>query len=119
MGGRGASPEVRAGHLAKLGVPGEVIVHRVLDCGRCQASLAEAVVLERRRRQVLDLPQAGLVAREHVAERRRCSCGHESTAGFPAGVGAPVQYGPRVRALGIYLIARKHLPYDRAAQLLL
>lgn len=40
-----------------------------------------------------------------------------STAAFPAGVGAPVQYGPRVRALGIYLIARQHLPYDRAAQL--
>jgi transposase len=41
-----------------------------------------------------------------------------TTAVFPAGVGAPTQYGPRVRALGIYLIAAQHLPYQRAAQLL-
>ncbi len=45
-------------------------------------------------------------------------CGHVTTAAFPAGVGAPTQYGPRMRALGIYLIAVQHLPYQRAAQLL-
>ena len=31
---------------------------------------------------------------------------------------APTQYGPRVRALGLYLIAAQHLPYQRAARLL-
>ncbi len=37
---------------------------------------------------------------------------------FPAAVTAPTQYGPRVRALGLYLVAYQHLPYARAAQLL-
>jgi transposase len=41
-----------------------------------------------------------------------------TAAAFPAGVGAPTQYGPRVRALAIYLTAAQHLPYQRAAQLL-
>jgi hypothetical protein len=35
-----------------------------------------------------------------------------------SGVNAPTQYGPRMRALGIYLIAARHLPYKRAAGLL-
>jgi len=52
---------------------------------------------------------------EHVAVRRRCGCGHVSAGTFPVGVGAPTQYRPRVRALGVYLCVFQHLPYDRAA----
>lgn len=113
-GGQDGHP---GGHLAKVVELDEVITHTLLRCAGCDGDLADAVVLEPRRRQVLDLPKVALSACEHVAERRRCSCGHESTARFPAEVSAPVQYGPRIRALGIYLIARQHLPYDRAAQL--
>ena len=29
---------------------------------------------------------------------------------------APVCYGPRIRALGIYLVSYQHLPYERAAE---
>jgi len=54
---------------------------------------------------------------EHVAEARRCGCGRLTRADFPAGVSAPTQYGPRVRGLALYLIARQHLPYGRTAQL--
>jgi len=45
-------------------------------------------------------------------------CGHETTGVFPASVVAHAQYGPRVRALGIYLLAYQHLPYARAAEML-
>ena len=69
-------------------------------------------------RQVFDLPRVRLWVCEHRAQRRRCACGHVTTAGFPAGVGAPARYGPRMRALGIYLTAARHLPYKRAAGLL-
>jgi hypothetical protein len=34
---------------------------------------------------------------------------------FPDEVSAPTQYGPRVRALGLYLVSYQHLPYARAA----
>ena len=39
-------------------------------------------------------------------------------AAFPAGVGAPVQYGPRVRAAAVYLNNYQFLPYKRTCELL-
>ena len=66
---------------------------------------------------MFDLPEIRLRVVEHIAERRRCGCGRLSSARFPADVSAPTQYGPRVRALAMYLIARQHLPYERTAEL--
>jgi len=68
---------------------------------------------------VFDLPEGALLRIvEHVAARRRCDCGCVSAGRFPDGVGAPTQYGPGIRALGVYLVVFQHLPYDRACQLL-
>ncbi len=39
-------------------------------------------------------------------------------ADVPAGVGAPTQYGPGVRALASYLLAGQYLPLARTAELL-
>lgn len=106
------------GHLAQVAVPDEVVRHPPTCCAGCAADLAGAVVVdEQLRRQVFDLPEIRLRVCEHVVERRRCACGHETSGAFPAAVSAPAQYGPRVRALGIYLIARQHLPYERTAEL--
>ena len=69
-------------------------------------------------RQVFDLPEIRLRVTEHICVHHQCGCGHVSGGAFPEGVSAPVQYGPRVRALGLYLVAYQHLPYARAAQLL-
>jgi hypothetical protein len=56
---------------------------------------------------------------EHVLESRACTgCGHVTTAAPPAGVNAPVQYGPSVRAAAVYLRVRHHLPWQRCALLL-
>jgi transposase len=38
--------------------------------------------------------------------------------GQDQGVGGPVQYGPRVRAIGAYLVGYQHLPYERACETL-
>ncbi len=38
---------------------------------------------------------------------------------LPAGVAAPVQYGPSMHALGVYLHVFQHIPYDRARQVIL
>ena len=64
------------------------------------------------------LPPVRLAVCEYRAQRRRCVCGYVTSAAFPAGVSAPTQYGSRMRALAIYLIAAQHLPYKRAAGLL-
>jgi transposase len=67
---------------------------------------------------VFDLPEIRLSVVEHRAWTRRCACGHETSSAFPGAIAAAAQYGPRVRALGLYLVAHQHLPYGRAAQLL-
>ena len=50
-------------------------------------------------------------------QSRRCRCGALTAATFPHGVDAPALYGPRLRALAIYLIVFQHIPYDRCRQL--
>lgn len=113
----GGQPGHEGGRLSPVAVPDEAVTHSPGRCGGCGGELAGAPVEDRERRQVFDLPELQLRVVEHVAERRRCCCGHLTRAEFPAGVAAPTQYGPRVRALGIYLIARQHLPYERTAEL--
>ncbi len=99
--------------------PDQIVVHAPACCAGCGAGLDDAPVQSVDRRQVFDLPEIRLWVTEHRSERRRCSgCGHLTAAVFPAAVTAPAQYGPRVRALGLYLVCGQHLPYKRAATLL-
>jgi len=55
---------------------------------------------------------------DHVAERRRCSCGAETRAELPSEATAPACLGPAVRAAGLYLLVRQHVPVSRAAEVL-
>ena len=114
----------QAGHegarLEAVATPDELVAHPPERCDGCDGDLADAErLVGGESRQVFDLPEGALLrVVEHVAERRRCGCGRVSSGEFPAGVGAPTQYGPGVRALGVYLCVFQHLPYDRAAQAL-
>ena len=69
-------------------------------------------------RQVFDLPEPQpLIVTEHRAYRCRCGrCGGETRAPFPEGVTAPVQYGPRLLAVVVYLLHYQLLPEDRLAE---
>jgi transposase len=84
-------------------------------CGRCCAEIAAEVLPERR--QVIELE-----IRRKVIEYRivagTCTCGHTHRSDFPEGVAAPVQYGPSVSALAVYLTQYQLLPYQRTAELL-
>lgn len=108
----------RGRHLERVERPDVVIGHRPERCAGCGAELTGARLVGEQARQVFELPPVRLLVSEHRAERRRCGCGHVTTAAFPDGVGAPAQYGPAVRALVIYLVCYQHLPYQRAARLL-
>jgi len=90
--------------------PDEVITHAPERCGGCGADLADAELIGVERRQVTDVPEPTPVSFEHRVERRRCGCGTETAGSFPAHVRAPVSYGPRVRAIVVYLLARQHIP---------
>jgi transposase len=105
-------------HLQRVECPDEVLRHVPSGCEGCGGDLSDGELVGEETRQVFDLPSVRLRVCEHRAQRWRCACGRVTTASFPAGVTAPTQYGPRMRALGIYLIAAQHLPYKRAAGLL-
>ncbi|MET8354203.1 MULTISPECIES: transposase [unclassified Micromonospora] len=47
-----------------------------------------------------------------------CPCGHHTQAGVPAQASAPVAYGPRIAALGVYLLHGQFLSIGRTAQTL-
>lgn len=104
--------------LRQVEVPDEVVTHRPAACRCCHRSLRRAPVTSVEARQVFDLPQVRLHVVEHRLQHRRCRCGTVTMAAVPDGVGAPAQYGPRVRAIGAYLVGYQHLPYERACETL-
>lgn len=112
----GKQPGTEGRHLAQVADPDVVLTHTPAACEGCGADLADAPTAGVETRQVFDLPEPGLVCTEHRAQRRRCSCGETTTARFPSQATAPACYGPRVRANGLYLLARQHIPFERAAE---
>jgi transposase len=110
-------------HLERVEVPNDHVLHEPECCEGCGGDLhgAERVQDGEESRQVFDLPEEiALEVIEHVAVRRCCEdCRRVSAGRFPQGVGAPVQYGPGIHALGVYLHVFQHIPYDRARQALL
>jgi transposase len=119
----GRKPGGQSGHaghrLERREDPDRAVVHPVERCESCERNLSGAPIVESQCRQVFDLPEMpALECVEHWIQKRRCECGYLTSSSFPAGVTAPTCYGPRIRALGIYLVSYQHLPYERAAEIL-
>jgi transposase len=105
--------------LMQVASPDEVVRHRPAVCGHCHQELAGVAGQVKERRQVHDLPQVRLFVREHQVEEVCCpSCQQMTEGSFPAGIEAPVQYGPNVRALGVYLSQYQLVPLSRTCELL-
>jgi transposase len=120
----GRKPGGQIGHrgetLRLVAIPDEVVEHRPALCSSCQTPLvAEALVVLRERRQVHELPPVRLHVTEHQALHVRCpACQSVSTGSFPAEVSSRAQYGPRLRAVAVYLVEQQLVPYGRARELL-
>lgn len=103
--------------LQMTGHPGVVVRHEPGRCCGCGAGLSGAPVAGTVRRQVIDLPEViAAVVTEHRIISRRCRCGMVSAGAAPAGVLAPVQYGPRLSAVCAYLWHGQFLSRDRTCQ---
>jgi transposase len=117
---RGArKPGGQVGHpgstLAPVAVPDEVIEHEPKCCRGCGQGLGDAVEVGREQRQVFDIPPMRVRVTEHQLIARRCRCGTTTRAGAPEGVSAPVQYGPRITAIILYLYVGQFLSKKRTA----
>jgi len=105
--------------LMQIASPDEVVRHRPMACVHCQQSLEGVAGQIKERRQVHDLPEVRLLVREHQVEEVCCpTCQQVSRGSFPLGVEAPVQYGPKMRALAVYLHEYQLVPLARVSELL-
>jgi transposase len=106
--------------LLQVAAPDQVVDHFPQACAVCGAAITRAMATGHSARQVFDLPEpAPLVVTEHRAHDCHCvHCGAHSRGAFPAGVNAPVQYGPRIAAVVVYLLHYQLLPEDRLAEVM-
>jgi transposase len=106
--------------LYQVETPDVVVDHYPETCAGCGAVLTAAMATTHTARQVFDLPEPSPpVVTEHRAHFCSCAqCGTRTQATFPKGVAAPVQYGPRISAVVVYLLHGHFLPEDRLAELM-
>ncbi len=113
----GRRPGGQDGHngttLAQVARPDREIRHEPGCCGRCGAGLAGRPVTGVERRQVFDLQPVRTEATEHQLIERECGCGQRTKAAAPPGAEAPVQNGPRIAAVIVYLYAGQFLSKER------
>jgi transposase len=118
----GKPPGGQKGHkgetLRQVDAPGHTVEHYPEACPACGSALSGAMSTGYGARQVFDLPEPlPLAVTEHRAHTCRCGhCGRLTRADFPDGVTAPVQYGPRIAAVVVYLLHYQLLPEDRLAE---
>lgn len=115
----GGQPGHAGRSLMQVENPDEVMRHRPVVCDHCQQPLDGVAGDVKERRQLHDLPEVRLWVHEHQVEQVWCpACQQVGRGSFPAGVEAPVQYGPKLRALAVYLHEYQLVPLGRVSELL-
>ncbi len=92
----------------------------VTHCEHCQADLTEIPAKTVECRQVIDVPPPpALHVKQYEGQWKQCPhCQGYTRAAFPEGVNAPVQYGPRIGAMAVYLTTQQLLPRGRTTEVL-
>jgi transposase len=89
-------------------------------CSQCGQDLSDLAGIVSERRQVFDVPEIRLQVQEHQIEAIACPhCQNTNLGSFPGWVKAPVQYGPNLQALGVYLHQGQLLPTARTCEALM
>jgi transposase len=97
--------------------PDYVISHVPAACAKCGTSLATSPAGGCERRQIIEIPKPHMEVTEHQAVHKVCPTCQTNTVGqFPATVTQPIQYGPRVQAIGVYLQSYQLLSYERTVE---
>jgi len=120
--GKKRKPGGQKGHkgfgLTAVEKPDQIKVHKVCKCKNCKRSLEDVAATEYEARQVFDIPPIEPETTEHRAEIKDCpDCNERNKAEFPEDVKGPVQYGPRIKAIAVYMKNYQLLPYKRTCEL--
>ena len=116
-------PGGQAGHdgstLAFSSSPDVIQVYAVQQCAHCQQDLTAVHARWMDRRQVVDVLPVQVQVQEHRVEHKVCPrCQSISSAAFPKEVRAPIQYGPTIGAIAVYLVEQHCLPLARACEVM-
>jgi transposase len=118
----GKKPGGQPGHLGKGGVlkdnPDTIHRYVVTECPDCRVNLSQLRVDELIRRQVEDLPPIKTIVTEHQIEVKTCPCCRVQWQAGGCPVDHEFEYGPRIKAIGVYLSAFQFIPALRTKQLL-
>jgi transposase len=99
--------------------PDVILVHTPRVCSGCGLSLALAAIVGQDRRQVIEIPRPNPEVTEHQALHKACAaCQAVTIALFPPEVTQPVQYGPRLKAVMVYLQVHQLLSFERLVEAL-
>jgi transposase len=117
----GGQPGHKGHGLSRVGAPDHVQVHRPENCAHCGYLLEDVPAEIAGSWQVFDLPaDLRIEVSEHQRQSRCCPwCEKQSQGTLPVWLSqtTPCQWGPRCRALGVYLVQQQHLPYERTRAL--
>jgi transposase len=115
----GGQPGHTGTTLKPVEIPDKTEVHPLSSCPcGCGSDLSGQPPLGYESRQVFDLPPQKLIVTEHRVEVKLCPVsGGLVRAPWPAGVTAPVQYGPNFLAWLVYLNTQQFIPLARIGQM--
>lgn len=116
----GAQKGHKGSCLEAVESPHHIEYHRVHICEVCRQALGFDSLVKYVEHQVFE--PAGLGHFEVTAHRievRCCTCGHKNMGTPPKGVTGHVQYGPKTKALAVYLHQYQLIPCQRIAEFFL
>lgn len=103
--------------LSQVDNPDKIEVKRVLNCEHCQRDISAQKPKKVKKLQAFDIPPLRIGVTEYQAEVKDCmGCGKENHAELPEGITQPVQYGPNLKALAVYMMNGHFMPYERTSQ---
>jgi transposase len=105
--------------LERVTDPDVIVRHVPAACAGCGDALSgDATEVAVTVRQVFDIPEPTMRVTQHELVTLACACGHHTPATAPPEASAPVAYGPRIAAVGIYLLHGQFLSIGRTTQTL-
>ena len=114
---QGKQPGSAGASLPMTATPDRVLRHEPTNCRGCGSSLRGVPGTIAATRQVIDVPPIRVETVEHQRIEKLCRCDTITTGVFPAEVKCAVSYGPRLHAVGAYLLNVHYLPVARTALL--
>lgn len=110
----GGQPKHRGKTLTQTKEPDKKVIHKLDSCPDCGKNLKRVVASRIVKRQVFDLVIPTVEITEHQTETKCCpDCENNVSSSFPTGVNAPVQYGPVIKSLSVYLQNQHYIPEKR------